>query len=43
MDIIRREIVDADAVLVRIIELPGSLLTTAKNLKIVSKARRGLR
>ena len=37
MDIIRREIVDADAVLVRIIELPGSLLTTAKNLKIVSK------
>ena len=37
MDIIRREIVDADAVLVRIIELPGSLLATAKNLKIVSK------
>ena len=28
---------DADAVLVRIIELPGSLLATAKNLKIVSK------
>ena len=25
MDVIRREIVDADAVLVRIIELPGSL------------------
>ena len=37
MDIFRREIVDADAVLVRIIELPGSLLATAKNLKIVSK------
>ena len=37
MDIIRREIVDADAVFVRIIELPGSLLATAKNLKIVSK------
>ena len=37
MDVIRREIVDADAVLVRIIELPGSLLATAKNLKIVSK------
>ena len=29
MDIIRREIVDADAVFVRIIELPGSLLSTA--------------
>lgn len=37
MDVIRREIVDTDAVLVRIIELPGSLLATAKNLKIVSK------
>lgn len=37
MDIIRREIVDADAVLVRIIELPGTLLETAKQLKIVSK------
>ena len=37
MDVIRREIVDADAVFVRIIELPQSLLETGKNLKIVSK------
>ena len=37
MDIIRREIVDCDAVLVRIIDLPGELLATAPNLKIVSK------
>ena len=37
MDVIRREIVDADAVFVRIIELPGSLLSTAKHLKIISK------
>ena len=37
MDIIRREIVDCDAVMVRIIELPGELLATAPNLKIVSK------
>lgn len=37
MDIIRREIVDADAILVRIIELPGTLLETAKQLKHVSK------
>lgn len=37
MNIIRREIVDADAVIVRIIEMPGSLLETAKHLKIVSK------
>ena len=34
MDVIRREIVDADAVFVRIIELPQSLLETGKNLKI---------
>ena len=40
MDVIRREIVDADAVFVRIIELPGSLLATAKNLKIVSNEYR---
>ena len=37
MDVIKREIVDADAVFVRIIELPGELLSTAKKLKIVSK------
>ena len=37
MDVIRREIVDADALFVRIIELPQSLLETGKNLKIVSK------
>lgn len=37
MDIIRKEIVDADAVCVRIIELPADLLSTGKNLKIVSK------
>ena len=37
MDIIRREIVNCDAVMVRIIELPGELLATAPNLKIVSK------
>ena len=37
MEEIRREIVDADAVLVRIIELPGELLSTAGHLKIVSK------
>ncbi len=34
---IRREITDADAVIVRIIELPGALLKTAKQLKIISK------
>lgn len=37
MSIIQREIVDADAILTRIIELPGTLLATGKNLKIVSK------
>ena len=37
MDVIRREIVDADAVFVRIIELPRELLATGKNLKMVSK------
>lgn len=37
MEIIRREIVDADAVLVRIIELPGALLESAKKLSIISK------
>lgn len=37
MDVISREIVDADAVFVRIIELPGRLLETGKKLKIVSK------
>lgn len=37
MDIIRREIVDVDAIFVRIIELPGELLATAKNLKHISK------
>lgn len=39
---VRREIVDADAVIVRIIELPGALLQTAKQLKIVSKHGVGL-
>ena len=34
---IAREIVDADAVIVRIIDLPGSLLKTAEHLRIVSK------
>ena len=34
MDVIRREIVDADAVFVRIIELPGSLLATANNIDL---------
>ncbi len=37
MDVIRRELVDADAVLVRIVELPGTLLSTAKKLRVVSK------
>lgn len=37
MDVIRRELVDADAVLVRIVELPGALLSTAKKLRVVSK------
>ncbi len=37
MDIIRKEIVDADAVFVRIIDLSPTLLSTAKHLKIVSK------
>ena len=43
MDIIRREIVDADAVFVRIIDLDEALLSTAKNLKIVSKHGVGYR
>ena len=37
MDIVRQEIVDADAVFTRILELPGNLLATGKNLKIISK------
>ena len=37
MEVIRQEMVDADAVFVRIIELPGELLSTARHLKIVSK------
>lgn len=37
MDTIRREIVDADAVFVRILDLPGELLSAGKRLKIVSK------
>ena len=36
-DIIAKEIQDADAVIVRIIELQPELLSTAKNLKVVSK------
>ena len=40
-EVIRREIVDADAVIVRIVELPRALLETAKQLKIAR--RRALR
>ena len=36
-DIIRREIVDCDAIIVRIIDLPKELLESAKSLKIISK------
>lgn len=36
-EVIRREMPEADAVLVRIAELPGELLGTAKHLKVVSK------
>lgn len=36
-DVIRREIVDAAAVIVRNSELPAEVLSTAKSLKIVSK------
>lgn len=42
MAAIQREIVDADAVLVRIIDLPRSLLETAKRLKMISKHGVGL-
>lgn len=37
MAVIEKEIRDADAVLTRILDLPVSLLETAKNLKIISK------
>ena len=37
MDVIRRELPDCDAIIVRIIELPGQLLEQAKALKIISK------
>lgn len=37
MDVIRRELVTADAVLVRITELPGTLLSTAQRLRVISK------
>ena len=37
MDIVRREITDADAVFTRILELPPELLATAKKLKHISK------
>ncbi len=37
MDVIRKEITDSDAVFTRILELPPSLLDTAKQLKIISK------
>ena len=37
MDIIEKEIKDSDALLVRIIDLTPELLSTAKNLKVVSK------
>lgn len=36
-DVIQKEIVDAAAVIVRNSELPAEVLTTSKNLKIVSK------
>lgn len=42
MDIVRREIVDADAVFVRIVPLTAELLATAKNLKLISKHGVGL-
>ena len=42
MDVIRREIVDADAVFVRIVPLSAELLSTAKNLKLISKHGVGL-
>ena len=42
MDIVRREIVDADAVFVRILPLPAEVLATAKKLKVVSKHGVGL-
>lgn len=37
MDIVTKEIVDADAIFTRILELPVPLLETAKNLKHISK------
>lgn len=37
MEIIRRELPRADAVIVRIVDLPGALLKTGKNLNVVSK------
>lgn len=37
MDIVRREIVDADAVFTRILDLPPELLETAKKLRHISK------
>lgn len=37
MDIVTKEIVDADAIITRILELPVPLLETAKNLKHISK------
>lgn len=37
MDIVAREIVDADAIFTRILDLPIPLLETARSLKIISK------
>ncbi|MBQ5754577.1 MAG: hydroxyacid dehydrogenase [Oscillospiraceae bacterium] len=37
MDVIRREIVDADALFTRIIDLPEDLIASGKKLKVVSK------
>lgn len=37
LDVIKREIVDADAIIVRIYELPGELLQLGKQLKHISK------
>ena len=37
MDVVRREIADADAVIVRILPLPRELLETGKQLKLISK------
>ena len=37
MDVIRRELVDSDAVIVRVVKFPGEFLATAKRLKVINK------